>query len=54
MAASDIDIEEEDKPDRQFVRWFSTDDIFINASRVINRVHLNPSPSLSSDSEGMV
>lgn len=43
---------EEDKPDGQFSKWFATDDIFTNALTTIARVHLNPTPSLSSASEG--
>ena len=53
MAASEMHFEEdEDKPDGQFIQWFNTQDIFLNACFTINRVHLNPSPSVSSESDG--
>ncbi|CAL4116468.1 unnamed protein product, partial [Meganyctiphanes norvegica] len=43
---------EDDKPDGNFSKWFATDDIFTNALTNIARVHLNPTPSLSSASDG--
>ncbi|KAK4316848.1 hypothetical protein Pmani_012025 [Petrolisthes manimaculis] len=43
---------DEDKPDGQFCKWFSSDDIFANLSAVVSRVHLNPTPSTSSCSDG--
>ena len=43
---------DDDKPDGQFSKWFITDDIFTNANTVVTRVHLNPTPSISSCSDG--
>lgn len=44
---------DEDKPDGQFCKWFTSDDIFANLTAVVSRVHLNPTPSISSCSDGM-
>lgn len=43
---------DDDKPDGQFCKWFLTDDIFTNVNCVVSRVHLNPTPSISSCSDG--
>lgn len=43
---------DEDKPDGQFCKWFTTDDVFANVNCVVSRVHLNPTPSVSSCSDG--
>lgn len=43
---------DEDKPDGQFCKWFATDDVFTNVNCVVSRVHLNPTPSVSSCSDG--
>lgn len=44
--------EVDDRPDGQFCKWFLTDDIFTNANTVVSRVDLNPTPSISSSSDG--
>lgn len=43
---------DEDKPDGQFCKWFATDDVFANVNCIVSRVHLNPTPSVSSCSDG--
>ncbi|XP_064095704.1 E3 ubiquitin-protein ligase ubr3-like isoform X3 [Macrobrachium nipponense] len=43
---------DDDKPDGQFSKWFASDDIFTNANTVVSKVHLNPTPSISSCSDG--
>ncbi|XP_071532346.1 E3 ubiquitin-protein ligase Ubr3 isoform X3 [Panulirus ornatus] len=42
---------DDDKPDGQFCKWFVTDDIFTNVNCIVSRVHLNPTPSISSCSD---
>ncbi|XP_076043889.1 ubr3 ubiquitin ligase [Oratosquilla oratoria] len=42
----------EDKPDMLFGEWFSSDNIFINVQALVNHIHLSPTPSISSCSDG--